>query len=106
MSDLWDDKRDRALLAAWRAEIVAAGRVEVDDSHAPLLDRIVILRALLLDLAALAHGVLLEPGNAIHVQQAGCFVQMARCFRALGLTRRDVRRLDLGRRRPRRDPPG
>ena len=71
----------------------------VDDERAPFLEGIVQSRALLLELAVLAEGAEHPDAPIFRVVRSECLVRIARYFRLLGLTRHDVRRLDLGRRR-------
>jgi hypothetical protein len=103
MSDtLWSEAQDRALLLAWSAEILDAlgGGVPDDDVTAAIVASVVLRRALLLDLDAFVRvAELREAPAGVRRRMASCLVGMAHRLRVLGLSRADVRRLDLGRRR-------
>jgi hypothetical protein len=104
MADLWTEQHDETLLDRWRAELaLAVGRLTPE--IAVTIEGAVLSRRVLLGLDALARFDEDEPNDAvdgaIRFLATKFLVSLARRFRALGLKRDDVRRLDFGRRRRR-----
>jgi hypothetical protein len=105
MADLWTDELEDGLLDRWRAELaLAVGRLTPE--IAVTIEGAVLSRRVLLGLEALARLGDDEPEDAVVDDAIGflaaySLVSLARRFRALGLKRDDVRRLDFGRRRRR-----
>jgi len=100
MSDLWTEAQERALLRVWCAEIVrAVGGVPSDPKRKLMIASVALSRSLILDMDALARIGKRPDAPIFRTLFAQNVVRMAGYLRALGLTRHDVHRLDLGRRR-------
>ncbi len=92
----WTDQHEDALKNRWRAELArgAGGCRTVEE--AACIEGAVLCRRILLEMGAVA--AIAEYPDLLRLLMAEQLVGLARRFRALGLKRDDVHRLDLGRR--------
>lgn len=91
------EPRERPELTGWHVEVIRALRGRPTDAQLELIDVAVGSREQLCALRALYDAGDRSPGSGLLAVLA--LKRMARGFRLLGLTRRDVRGLDLGRAR-------